>query len=428
MKNIKFFLAGWIILHWIIFFSLQSKAEEDIVQDQINPVNQQEEQKQEVEEQPKQPKDSKEVKENEQKIEQNQEQKIETEFGAVIVSKQDIVIGEKVRIAIELKEQNIQSVKGILQLQKNDGQYAQERMLSFKYEAGTKQWITYYKVESYDLEGDWHLQFIQIRKEAEKENLIEDEVKVPLVHIKNEAPRLDKELPKLEQLVIDEAKDGIVECRMGEAFNIRVKASDVESTVKEMRVILKGKEENSDITFLLDYNKRDMDWRKTYEITEALLAGTYRLAVEIVDAAGNKLIKESEYVVTVVEQNQEENEKKEEPKKEEPIQEEKQEHQEHQEKEQQEVLGDEKPPVVPISEKQEKQSKLQKETPKVHKERSNEKDEKVVSKKKEKVESKKEKQESKKKEEQGIQASNVFAIISGVFVLFLVLKSNKQWG
>ena len=32
------------------------------------------------------------------------------------------------------------------------------------------------------------------------------------------------------------------------------------------------------------------------------------------------------------------------------------------------------------------------------------------------------------KSEQGIQASNVFAIMSGLFVLFLVLKSNKEWG
>ncbi|TKI10081.1 transglycosylase, partial [Bacillus cereus] len=38
---------------------------------------------------------------------------------------------------------------------------------------------------------------------------------------------------------------------------------------------------------------------------------------------------------------------------------------------------------------------------------------------------------SKKKEqkgEQGVQASDVFTIMSGLFVLFLVLKSNKEWG
>ena len=34
----------------------------------------------------------------------------------------------------------------------------------------------------------------------------------------------------------------------------------------------------------------------------------------------------------------------------------------------------------------------------------------------------------KKKGEQGVQASDVFTIMSGLFVLFLVLKSNKEWG
>ena len=50
----------------------------------------------------------------------------------------------------------------------------------------------------------------------------------------------------------------------------------------------------------------------------------------------------------------------------------------------------------------------------------------VVSEKKEQI-----KEPQKKKEEnseQGVQASNVFAIMSGLFVLFLVLKSNKEWG
>ncbi|MGQ0415692.1 transglycosylase, partial [Bacillus sp. HC-TM] len=32
------------------------------------------------------------------------------------------------------------------------------------------------------------------------------------------------------------------------------------------------------------------------------------------------------------------------------------------------------------------------------------------------------------KGEQGVQASDVFTIMSGLFVLFLVLKSNKEWG
>ncbi len=50
----------------------------------------------------------------------------------------------------------------------------------------------------------------------------------------------------------------------------------------------------------------------------------------------------------------------------------------------------------------------------------------VNSKKKEKKEEPEDKKET--KSDHGIQASNVFAIMSGLFVLFLVLKSNKEWG
>lgn len=50
----------------------------------------------------------------------------------------------------------------------------------------------------------------------------------------------------------------------------------------------------------------------------------------------------------------------------------------------------------------------------------------VILKKKEKKEEPEDKKET--KSDHGIQASNVFAIMSGLFVLFLVLKSNKEWG
>ncbi len=66
-----------------------------------------------------------------------------------------------------------------------------------------------------------------------------------------------------------------------------------------MRVTLKGKE-NKELSFLLDYNKHDMDWQKVFEITEALPAGSYELLVEIIDAAGNKLVEESEYTISVL--------------------------------------------------------------------------------------------------------------------------------
>ena len=43
-----------------------------------------------------------------------------------------------------------------------------------------------------------------------------------------------------------------------------------------------------------------MDWQKVFEITEALPAGPYELLVEIIDAAGNKLVEESEYTISVL--------------------------------------------------------------------------------------------------------------------------------
>ena len=76
-----------------------------------------------------------------------------------------------------------------------------------------------------------------------------------------------------------------------------------------MRVILKGKEEGNDITFLLDYNKHDLDWQKQIEITEALPSGPHQLIVEVTDAAGNKLVTESEYIISIIEQKVEDNEK-----------------------------------------------------------------------------------------------------------------------
>lgn len=58
------------------------------------------------------------------------ERKIETEQGIITVNKPELKVGEEVRIAVEPNVKNIQSMKGILQLQKNGEQYAQERILS----------------------------------------------------------------------------------------------------------------------------------------------------------------------------------------------------------------------------------------------------------------------------------------------------------
>ncbi|PDY38265.1 transglycosylase [Bacillus wiedmannii] len=448
MKNVKFFLMSWLFIHMYLFFPLQSQAEEQIEPDQkLNEMNVQEENK-EVHGQPEQV-EVNQGKEEQQEIanEQEIEKKIETDQGVITVNKPELQVGEEVRIIVEPKEQNVQSIKGILRLPKNGDQYEQERTLSFKYEEETKRWIANYKVETFDLQGDWNLQLIQSYKENEKEELTENEVKVPRVQIKNETPTIDKELPKLHKVTIDEAKEKLIERKQGDSIRVRVKAADKESVVKEVRVTLKGKE-NKETIFLLDYNKRDMDWQKTFEITDALPIGSYELLVEIVDAAGNKLVEESGYIVSILEQKTEDDKKKEERENEDRLEDKKE--TEKQEDSKVEIpLLEEKPPVFQIPKKEEKINDLIKEPlkekekinyvikepltdnkkvnkAKAQKDKDNKNNNQVVSKKKEKKEEPEEKKEA--NSEQGIQASNAFAIMSGLFVLFLVLKSNKEWG
>ncbi|QKE06773.1 transglycosylase [Bacillus cereus] len=450
MKNVKFFLMSWLCIHVCLLFPLQSKAEEQNVPEQnINEVNVQEENK-EVQEQLEQV-EMKQDKEEQQeaKNEQETEKKIETDQGVITVNKPELKVGEEVLVIVEPKEKNVQSIKGMLRLPKNGDQYEQERMLSFKYEEETKRWIANYKVETFDLQGDWNLQLIQSLKENEKEELLENEVKVPLIRINNEVPTLDKELPKLHKVTIDETKGNVIERKQGDSIHVRVKATDVESAVKEVRVTLKGKE-NKEITFLLDYNKRDMEWQKVFEITDALPSGTYELLVEVVDAAGNKLIEASEYVVSVLEQKTEEDKKIEE--REDKLENKLEDKKETEKQEDSKVeipLQEEKPPVVQIPKKEEKVNDLinepLKEKEKItyvikepltdnkevnkataQKDKDNKNNNQVISKKKEKKEEPADKKEA--ESDQGIQASNVFAIMSGLFVLFLVLKSNKEWG
>ncbi len=449
MKNVKFFLMSWLCIHVCLLFPLQSKAEEQNVPEQnINEVNVQEENK-EVQEQPEQV-EMKQDKEEQQeaKNEQETEKKIETDQGVITVNKPELKVGEEVLVIVEPKEKNVQSIKGILRLPKNGDQYEQERMLSFKYEEETKRWIANYKVETFDLQGDWNLQLIQNYKENEKEELLENEVKVPFIRINNEMPTIDKEMPKLHKVTIDEAKGNVIERKQGDSIRVRVKATDVESAVKEVRVTLKGKE-NKEITFLLDYNKRDMDWQKVFEIKDALPSGTYELLVEVVDAAGNKLIEASEYVVSVLEQKTEEDKKIEERENEDKLEDKLEDKKETEKQKDSKVeipLQEEKPPVVQIPKKEEKVNDLIKEPlkekerityvikepltdnkevnkAKAQKDKDNNQ---VISKKKEKKEEPEDKKEA--KSDEGIQASNVFAIMSGLFVLFLVLKSNKEWG
>ena len=315
MKNVKFFLVSWLFLHICIFLPSQGQAEEKSVQDQnISEMNDQEGKNKEVQEQPEQVEmpsveDEKKAVENEQGKEKKEERTIETDRGVITVNKQELKVGEEVRIAVESNEKNIQSVKGILQLQKNGEQYRQERIISFEYEEETKRWIANYKAGIYDLQGDWNLRLVESYKEDEKEEVIENELNVPLIRINNEAPTIDKELPKLEKVSIDEAKGNLIERKKGESVHIRVQTVDIESVVKEVRVILKGKEEDNDITFLLDYNKHDLDWQKIFEITEALPVGPHQLIVEVTDGAGNKLVTESEYIISIIEQKVKDDEK-----------------------------------------------------------------------------------------------------------------------
>ncbi|MED3118757.1 DUF4625 domain-containing protein, partial [Bacillus thuringiensis] len=340
----------------------------------------------------------------------------------------------------------------ILQLQKNGEQYAQERMLSFEYDEETKSWVANYKAGDFDLQGDWNLQLFQSYKENEKEDLIKNELKVPLIRIKNETPTIDKELPKLQEVTIDEVKENLVERKQGDSIHIRVKASDIESAVKEVRVTLKGKE-NKELSFLLDYNKYDMDWQKIFEITEELPAGPYELHVEIIDAAGNKLVEESEYTISILAPKNEDDKKIEEKEKEDKLDnklenelEDKKENEKQEDLKVKNPLPEEKLPVVQIPKQDEKVNKFIKEPLKekeeftyvikepfednkeVHKakDQKEKNNKQVASKKKEQKEESKDKKEE--KGEQGVQASDVFTIMSGLFVLFLVLKSNKEWG
>ncbi|HFF1836865.1 transglycosylase [Bacillus cereus] len=458
MKNVKFFLMSWLCIHVCLFFPLQSQAEEQIESDQkINEVNVQEENKesQESSEQVETKQDEEKQKEAEQQEVANKqlnERKIETEQGIITVNKPELKVGEEVRIAVEPNGKNIQSMKGILQLQKNGEQYAQERILSFEYDEETKSWVANYKAGNFDLQGDWNLQLVQSYKENEKEEIVKNEVKVPLIRIKNETPTIDKELPKLQKVTIDEVKENLVERKQGDSIHIRVKASDIESVVKEVRVTLKGKE-NKELSFLLDYNKHDMDWQKVFEITEALPSGPYELLVEIIDAAGNKLVEESEYTISVLAPKNEDDKKIEEKEKEDKLDnklenelEDKKENEKQEDLKIKNPLPEEKLPVVQIPKQDEKVNKFIKEPLKekeeftyvikepfednkeIHKakDQKEKNNKQVVSKKKEQKEETKDKEEE--KGEQGVQASDVFTIMSGLFVLFLVLKSNKEWG
>ena len=165
----------------VLVLPLQSQAEEQIEPDQkINEVNVQEEKSEQVETKQDEEK-QKEVEQQEveqQEAEQQEvvnkqlgERKIETEQGIVTVNKPELKVGEEVRIAVEPNGKNIQSMKGILQLQKWRAICARKNAI-FEYDEETKSWVANYKAGDFDLQGDWNLQLFQSYKENEKEDLI----------------------------------------------------------------------------------------------------------------------------------------------------------------------------------------------------------------------------------------------------------------
>ncbi len=100
-----------------------------------------------------------------------------------------------------------------------------------------------------------------------------------------------------------------------------------------------------------------MEWEKVFEITNVLPNGSYELLVEIVDAAGNKLIEASEYVVSVLEQKTEEDKKIEERENEDKLENKLEDKKETEKQEDSKVeipLQEEKPPVVQIPKKKRK--------------------------------------------------------------------------
>lgn len=382
------FLISWILLHLLIVFPMQIQAEEDVVQGtDINEMEQQDEPKEE----------------------QKNERKIETDVAEIFVSNDQPIVGEVIRITVKPKEESIPNIKGALQLQSNEEQYEQERWLSFEYEEETKQWFADYTVTPYDLEGDWHLHLIKSQGEEIQEEM------VPLVSIKNATPIFDTEPPKLEQLTIDGYEDGGTVRKHGDSLAIHAKVSDAASCVKEVRVSLKKEEQDVATSFSLQYDKKTMDWRSTYEVTESLQAGTYQIIVEMVDSAGNQAVQETPYAISITEQEpQEEGSQQEQ--QEEPIVESEQEKQNAEEKEVSEPTEE-----VVLPKQQEQTNHVSEEIVTTPDKNASEKNEKVVSQKQQPVAEKKEGQET------GELASQLFAIISGLFLLFLAVKSNKDW-
>lgn len=382
MKNMRNILSGWIVLQLLICFPVYGKAE---VIEQIPAVKQ----------------------DNNTLV---KEYSVNTEIGYVTVNTKKAIVGETIHIAIKPKELGGQALIGWLRLLKTEKQVEQERQLIFTYDAEKQLWTTNYTITPYDLEGDWQLDLLM---NGDREPV---EQNVDLVHIENKEPLPDKEGPKVEEFLVQDHLENAFEMKKGESLNIRVKAKDAESSVKQVVIRLENKETN--FTVPLQYEKKEGTWIGKYEIPDGISAGTYKTIIELVDGAGNKSFMESKYVISVVAES----------KKEEIVNPPKDTTDEQGKKEEGEPVTPSKEAIITITEpikavtqNQDEMTSDQGVTMKSKEKLKTPPDQEVAEQQKKHV-------DEKKKQQTGVQSSDLFAIISGGFLLFFILKSNKEWG
>lgn len=376
MKNIRYFLSSWIVLQLLMLFPIYSRAE--IIE---NPPAAKQENNALAE-----------------------EQSMDTEIGHITVSTTKAIVGETIHIAIEPKELRVQKLLGWLRLPNTEQQYEQERQLSFTYDEEMKRWTADYTVTPYDLEGNWQLDVLMC---GDGEPI---EQEVNLVQIENKEPLPDKEGPKLEEFLILDHPEDTIEMKKGKSLTIHAKGEDEASTVKKTTVRLEGK---TSFSFPLQYDKKEDSWIGTYKITEAIPTGVYKLMIELVDAAGNTSVTESQYVVSIVDEQETTDSPKEPPK-------------EQNQQEEPEVVAPSQEAIITITEppKQKQHGITYNQAVEAKAKPKTSHNKEIAQQKKEHVDEKKEE----KKQQTGVQSSDLFAIICGGFLIFFILKSNKEWG
>ncbi|PEA53482.1 hypothetical protein CON64_17790 [Bacillus pseudomycoides] len=390
MKSIRCFFSVWVVLQLLIFFPVHNRAETTEGSSAV-----------------KQEKDA-----------QVKEYSVNTEVGRVTVNTTKAVVGQTVHITIDQQELNDKKKEsndqknelsnsklvGWLRLSNTEQQYKQDRQLSFSYDAELKKWNADYIVTQYDLEGTWQLDVLM---SSDGEPI---EQKIDLIQIENKEPLPDKEGSKVEELIVLNHEEDKIELKKGESLVIRVKAKDAETSVKQIVARIEGKETN--FTFPLQYEKKEDSWIGKYELTETIPIDTYKLMIELVDAAGNKSVIESKYVISAVAETTKQEEtdsQKEEPK---------------EQKQQEEPLSQEAVITITEPSKQKPQDSNFDQVVEAKEKSKVSHNKETVERKQEHVEEKKEE----KKSSTGVHPSDLFAIISGGFLLFFILKSNKEWG